>query len=84
MEGLDISSLGSQLGLAGVLAYVVYLQGLRNDKRIDERDATFREFVNSFNSKQTELIVEATNAIKESSLLIKECTQVMENWSKKK
>jgi len=56
-----------QLGISSVTLYVLREALLRNDKRIDERDIGYHKFVEEHNDEMVRLMVESTNAIKESS-----------------
>jgi len=84
MEEAVITAL-PQLGIAGaaILALVYTVKYLtdanRSEREVNQR--AFREFVESNNHKVTDLVLESTIAIKESSKFIGEATTAMKNFS---
>lgn len=64
---MDWAQLILQLGISVVTLYILREALLRNDKRIDDRDADYHKFVNEHNDEMVNLMVESTNAIKKSS-----------------
>ena len=69
---MDYSQLILQLGISAITLYILREVLLRNDKRIDGRDADYHRFVSEHNDNMVKLMVESTEAIKESSEAIKE------------
>lgn len=69
---MDWYTLILQLGISVVTLYILREALLRNDKRIDDRDANYQKFVSEHNDEMVNLMVESTNAIKESSEAMKQ------------
>jgi len=69
---MDWSQLILQLGISAVTLFILRETLLRNDKRIDDRDANYQKFVNEHNDEMVNLMVESTSAIKESSEAMKQ------------
>lgn len=67
---MDWAQLILQLGISVVTLYILRETLLRNDKRIDDRDANYQKFVNEHNDEMVNLMVESTGAIKKSSQAI--------------
>ena len=68
---MDWAQLILQLGISAVTLYILREVLLRNDRRIDVRDENYHKFVNEHNDEMVKLMVESTNAIRESSESIK-------------
>ena len=66
-----------QLGIGGATLWILREHLLRSDKRIDSRDIAFVKFVETHNEKMVGLVVESTNAIKESTIAIKGAAEVI-------
>ena len=69
---MDWAQLILQLGISVVTLYILREALLRNDKRIDDRDANYQKFVEEHNDEMVNLMIESTNAIKESSEAMKQ------------
>lgn len=69
---MDWAQLILQLGISVVTLYILREALLRNDKRIDDRDANYHKFVNEHNDEMVRLIVQSSTSIQESSQAIKE------------
>ena len=69
---MDWAQLILQLGISVVTLYILREALLRNDKRIDDRDATYHKFVEEHNDEMVKLIMQSATSIKESGEAIKE------------
>ena len=66
-----------QLGISGATLWILREFLMRSDKRIDARDTAFMNFVETHNDKMVSLVVESTNAIKESTFAIQKASELI-------
>jgi hypothetical protein len=78
---MDWQQIITSLGVGGAAIYVLWDLSKRHIKQLDERDRTYKVYVESNNHKMTELVVESTKAISKASEQIGESTKILKSIS---